>query len=790
MEGQAEQVVRSKKNTPQPHWHQPAQGVDKGLQVLNSLKLDTKANVLVPFLPQTGNLIKWYICGPTVYDSAHFGHARNYVTFDVIRRILEDYFNYDVYAVMNITDVDDKIILRARKNHLLKLYEEEHANLTTQVLDDIAEGFDDYRQDLGKKIQELEAEIAQLVARKKKNKTVEKEAEKKLLADKLASVPKSEAALATLRERVVAGDQVPSTQAFVEVASVRDVVADLLDKRHGHSITDERIFRAHAARYEEEFLEDMKELGVRVPDVMTRVTEYIPEIVQYVQKIQANGVAYEANGSVYFNTEAFAKQGHAYGKLEPWSVGDGKLLKSGEGALSDKRDKKVSENDFALWKQSKPGEPSWDSPWGRGRPGWHIECSAMASDLFGYNMDIHSGGSDLRFPHHDNELAQAEAHYGCKQWVNYFLHSGHLHIDGLKMSKSLKNFITIREALEACSPRQMRLYFVGTAWWSVMDFDRKDGMTEIKNKEKTLLRFFENVHQIYLDEQGTGKVGSSAQKWSDDEKELYAKFLKAQEVVHTSFCNNFDTPEVLQQVFGVVHAANAYINLHKGKEHPPKALLLNKLASYVAHILGVMGIEFPEHGYGSSAESSSSTGSKEVLDVLAAFRKDVRTAAKEKKPHSEFLLMTDRLRDDVMPDLGVRLEDDGLNSWTAVAPEVLKKEIADKRHNAVKAVVDKKLKRRVLLVRDVKNYEDASRPPTDLFKDGYSQFDAQGLPTHDAEGKELSKSAKSKLTKEFQKRQKDHAKYLDLLQKDPEFLVKMRQELSEIDAFLAQHSTV
>jgi hypothetical protein len=188
--------------------------------------------------------------------------------------------------------------------------------------------------------------------------------------------------------------------------------------------------------------------------------------------------------------------------------------------------------------------------------------------------------------------------------------------------------------------------------------------------------------------QGTGKVGSSAQKWSDDEKELYAKFLKAQEVMHTAFCNNFDTPEVLQQVFGVVHAANAYIKLHKGKEHAPKALLLNKLASYVAHILGVMGIDFPEHGYGgSSAESSSSsTGSKEVLDVLAAFRKDVRTAAKEKKPHNDFLLMTDRLRDDVMPELGVRLEDDGMNSWTAVAPEVLKKEIADKRLNALKGI--------------------------------------------------------------------------------------------------------
>jgi cysteinyl-tRNA synthetase len=233
------------------------------------------------------------------------------------------------------------------------------------------------------------------------------------------------------------------------------VVADLLDKRQGHSVTDERIFRAHGAVYEEEFLADMKELGVRMPDVLTRVTDYIEEIVQFVRRIESNGLAYESNGSIYFNTQAFAERGFAYGKLEPWSVGDGKLLKSGEGALADKRDRKASENDFALWKLSKPGEPSWDSPWGRGRPGWHIECSAMASDLFGDNMDIHSGGSDLRFPHHDNELAQSEAHFGCKQWVNYFLHSGHLHIDGLKMSKSLKNFITIREALQDCSPRQV-----------------------------------------------------------------------------------------------------------------------------------------------------------------------------------------------------------------------------------------------------------------------------------------------------------------------------------------------
>merc|ERR1719238_482360 len=148
-------------------------------------------------------------------------------------------------------------------------------------------------------------------------------------------------------------------------------------------------------------------------------------------------------------------------------------MAEGEGALSAaKAGEKKSPNDFALWKFSKPGEPAWPSPWGPGRPGWHIECSVMASEVLGENMDIHAGGCDLKFPHHDNELAQAEAYWGHHQWVNYFLHCGHLHIKGLKMSKSLKNFITIRQALDdlKVSPRQMRLLFLANPWEKSMNF--------------------------------------------------------------------------------------------------------------------------------------------------------------------------------------------------------------------------------------------------------------------------------------------------------------------------------
>jgi len=221
----------------------------------------------------------------------------------------------------------------------------------------------------------------------------------------------------------------------------------------------------------------------------------VPEIVAFIQKIIENGFAYASNGSVYFSTKKFdTDPNHEYAKLEPFNKKNWDLMKEGEGALGDDTGDKKDQTDFALWKKSKEGEPSWDSPWGKGRPGWHIECSAMAGEIFkSHPIDIHVGGVDLKFPHHDNEIAQSEAYYCCNKWINHFWHTGHLHIDGLKMSKSLKNFTTIKEMLKIYTSKQVRFLFLIHKWNQKMNYNPDDSFAEAIVKEKQFDEFFKNV---------------------------------------------------------------------------------------------------------------------------------------------------------------------------------------------------------------------------------------------------------------------------------------------------------
>lgn len=282
---------------------------------VSSLSLDT--------LPLT-----WYSCGPTVYDKAHLGHARTYICTDIIRRIIEDYFKIPINFALGITDIDDKIIEKARSLQLQKNCN--HNKVSNET--------------------------------------------------------------------------------------ILELTRDL----------------------EKDFFRDMTLLNVRKPTAVLRVTEHINEIISYTEKIIANGNAYVTNdGNVYFNVGKCADE-YGYGKLGPIPpVADNDeevSINSGSG--------KLHQRDFALWKRNKSkernDEPSWASPWGQGRPGWHIECSAMTHSYFGNTLDLHSGGVDLKFPHHTNEIAQCEAHNCSSGWVRFWLHTGHLYIEGRKMSKSLK----------------------------------------------------------------------------------------------------------------------------------------------------------------------------------------------------------------------------------------------------------------------------------------------------------------------------------------------------------------
>lgn len=212
--------------------------------------------------------------------------------------------------------------------------------------------------------------------------------------------------------------------------------------------------------------------------------------------------------------------------------------------------------DFALWKKSKDNEPKWASPWGEGRPGWHIECSAMAGDFFKeYPIDIHSGGIDLRFPHHDNEIAQAEAYYECDSWINYFLHTGHLHIDGSKMSKSLKNFITIKDMLKVYNARQVRFLFLLHNWETLMNYSQKHSWPEAVAKERQYSEFFKLIKAVLRQ----CDVKTTEQKWGQKEYELDELFRGVSVKVHDALADNFDTKTAIHHLSELVSLTNTYI---------------------------------------------------------------------------------------------------------------------------------------------------------------------------------------------------------------------------------------
>ncbi|GMH38778.1 hypothetical protein BSKO_06662 [Bryopsis sp. KO-2023] len=758
----------------QREWYPPALGDSRPLMLYNSL-VDEKT-VFVPSGGAGSKNISWYACGPTVYDSAHMGHARNYVTFDIVRRILEDYFGYNCLFIMNVTDVDDKIILRARRNFLLNKYKAATTDVQQVIADSLA-AINGAIAKQEKKVAELEG---QLVDAKSEGAQRKVDDLSTMLDQENLKLKQRQEALPALDVVKATNSGKPSIDNILAVTG--DYVSEVLDNEKKATVTDQSIFREHAAKYEAEFMEDLATLGCREPDAFTRVSEYMDEIVEYVKGIVDGGFAYESNGSVYFDNQEFRRSGHTYGKLNPWAVGSATL--AAEGEANFETSEKRHPSDFALWKASKPGEPFWDSPWGEGRPGWHIECSAMASSIIGSKMDIHTGGEDLKFPHHNNELAQAEAYFhtcGCRQWVNYFLHSGHLGIEGLKMSKSLKNFITIREALATFTPRQIRLMFVLQPWNKPMIYGEQS-REEMKAKEALLKNFFQNVDVVVRD----ANVSKRSMRWEAEELELQKYLSECQKAVHESLSDNINTRAAMDALAELIKNANIYMSKKEAAKSQVHPFILKRVAGYVTKMLATFGlVDHPcdNPGFGGAGGAESANMAK-YLDAFCGFRDEVRALARAKAEPSSILSACDKVRDETLVDAGLRLEDkaNGESVWKLDDPEVMRAELAAKAKEAAEKKVKKLQGKLDRLIREKERFEKAMAPP-----EKYSQFDAEtGNPTHSKDGALLEGKALDNAKKDMDKIRKRRAPFEKKLEQDPDYLANAEKEISEVKAEIAE----
>lgn len=451
---------------------------------------NTLSKAKAPLVPLQGNQVRMYVCGMTVYDFCHIGHARVMVAFDVVARWLRK-CGYELTYVRNITDIDDKIIRRARDN---------------------GESF--------------------------------------------------------------------------------------------NALTGRMIAAMH---------EDEARLNVLRPDIEPRATEHIAGMHGMIQTLIDKGFAYApGNGDVYYRVGRFA----GYGKLSRRKIEDLKI-----GARIEVDEAKEDPLDFVLWKAAKPGEPSWESPWGAGRPGWHIECSVMSTCCLGETFDIHGGGPDLIFPHHENEIAQSEAATG-KQYANAWMHAGAVRVDGEKMSKSLGNFFTIREVLEKYQPEVVRYLLVSSHYRSPINYSEES----LKEAKGALDRFYNGL-------KGLPTVASSG---GDAFAERFAAAMN----------DDFNSPEACAVLFEMVREVN---RLREADLHAAAGLAAR--LKELAEVLGVLQLE-PDAFLQSDAQ-----GKVDAAEVEALV--SVRLQARADKNWAE----SDRIRDQLAA-MGVVLEDSkGGTTW-------------------------------------------------------------------------------------------------------------------------------
>ncbi|KAI5181455.1 cysteinyl-tRNA synthetase [Nematocida sp. AWRm80] len=530
--------------------------VPGGLKNKNVLKVYNTITREKEELKAEGSVLKWYTCGPTVYDSAHLGHARSYLLMDTIRKTLERYFGYTIMYIMNITDVDDKIILKARE--------------LSNTLENIEQGLKD-----------------------------------------------------------------------LKISITEENGSDIEAQKRIHLAT-QRVSR----KYEEEFFKDMAALGVDKPTYTTRVSDYIPEIVQFIERIENKGLAYESQGSVYFDISKYKKT-HKY-PLMCATHNQQELLEEGEGKLS--LEGKRNKEDFVLWKKSKAEEPAWGSKWGQGRPGWHIECSVMASNISGGRIDLHSGGIDLMFPHHDNEIAQSEG-YGYSGWVGHFIHTGHLHIDGLKMSKSLKNFIKVETLLQTSTPREIRMMFLLQLYRGPMKLN-EESKERASALEKKIFRYISLYSTGANEDQAPEHKNNITKPLSPADQEILTEFESKILEIDSALKDDFNYPLVLETISQTINLGSKSTN----------QIINRNIAKYIKDIMYVMGLETEQ-------ETNQNDSTSQLISIIGEFRNQIRSLTKSSADKSSYYQACDTLRKD-LSDLGIVIEDSTTTAKASIRKQI------------------------------------------------------------------------------------------------------------------------
>lgn len=383
-------------------------------------------------------------------------------------------------------------------------------------------------------------------------------------------------------------------------------------------------------KYIKYFFEDISKLNILESVKRPKVTENMAEIIEIIQKLIDNGFAYEKNGDVYFEVKKYKD----YGKLSNQKIEELEL-----GARIDVSEIKKNPVDFALWKKKKDGEPFWESPWGQGRPGWHIECSAMAKKYLGDTFDIHGGGQDLVFPHHENEIAQSKCAYHGN-FANYWLHNGFIQINGDKMSKSLGNFFLLREILEKFSGNVVRLFILSTHYRKPINFsfeNMEDTKKALQNIVKSMNKFEDIVEKYKNEKIENVKNSEFSQKIDEFDK----KFEEAMD-------EDMNTPQALATIFDQIRETNKFISTNESEFSTIYYEIKKSYDHLKAKIENVFGIAIEVENAVKEEDGENMELTKKLIELLIKLRSEARSEKNFK--------LSDEIRDELKA-LGVEIKD-------------------------------------------------------------------------------------------------------------------------------------